>query len=657
MSILDLHGDDMLAAASKYVRPMLPEPKFNAAALVTAVPRGATEAVFQVSASVSELAQAPKRRTELESADGAMTNEFSDVFRQAGRDLRPDAQSAHAAEQLLYQFARGATKIVGGFVAGGPVGVIAMGAEEANSQADDLRREGVDLRTRATAGAVQGAGLALAAIPAAGATLKTTAGLYLAGGPGGYVAQQALTREVLQRGGYEKLGEQYDPLDPLGLAVASLVPLPFAAIGMRNARATQAAADAERVRTAPMPSEPTAVAAAARETMAPKVVDAARVAYAVERRAASNPGRGLRSEDAHEQAMARAEEAVTRGGAVQVADLVPVREIEGLEAFVKRSGIRAEPIPPEVRGDFLSWLRGVGGIDLGQKLDISGDRNNVRNNPGGIFRAGGQPTDILGTLAEEAGYLRPGQGDSYAFVELVQEALRGNRVLTLTEQAEASARTQAAESLAARLEAAETRLKLLGVDPAPAKGNVPAMEAYLRQREPDLLAAALFEARRAADQAPELDDLMQRARQMADDIIDSDRTIEQWEAEVAPMSVVMRRMVSNILAEQQSTRAPITPQAQNPEAAAPARGVGEAAAAPTVPQPGSAPAPEAAGLTSRLAQVEAEFPGLMVRMDGDEAARPLAEFLAAARAEADEIAADAPLVQALAECALLNGST
>jgi hypothetical protein len=323
MSILDLHGDDLMAAASRYVKPLAPEPKFSAWSTLTAVPRGAAEAVLQVSASATELAQAPVRRRGLESADGAMSNDFSEVFRQAGRDLRPDPETGHAAEQLIYQFARGATKIVAGAVAAGPAGVVVAGLEEANTQADELKRQGVDLQTRAGAGLAQGAGLALAALPVVGQTLRQTAALYVAGGPGGFVAGQALTREILQRGGYERIGSQFDPLDPVGLAVSALVPAVFAGVGIRGQRAAAAAKAAEDFRTGPVPSEPTATASAAREALSPEVVDAARVAFAVERRAASNPGDLVRGADAHETALARAEEAISRGEPVQVVDVAP----------------------------------------------------------------------------------------------------------------------------------------------------------------------------------------------------------------------------------------------------------------------------------------------------------------------------------------------
>jgi hypothetical protein len=58
----------------------------------------------------------------------------------------------------------------------------------------------------------------------------------------------------------------------------------------------------------------------------------------------------------------------------------------------------------------------------------------------------------------------------------------------------------------------------------------------------------------------------------------------------------------------------------------------------------------------RLAQIRAQFPDLMVQLDGMAAPMRLDDFLAAVKAEADELAADAPLMQVAAECALLNGT-
>jgi hypothetical protein len=661
MSILDLHGDDLMAAASRYVNQPKPEPSSSAFSLnltrgpqdmggMRALVGGAGEAILQIAASASELAQAPGKRRELPGVDGSMTNDFSEVFRAAGRDLRPDAQTAHVAEQLMYQFARGATKIIGGAFAAGPAGIVAAGLEEANTQADELRRQGVDFETRAMAGGVQGAGLALAALPLVGTSLKATAGLYLAGGPGGFVAQQALTREILQGAGYEQIGAQFDPLDPVGLAVSALVPLPFVAAGVRGQRLAATARAAEDFRAGPVPSEMTGAAAAAREAFAPEVVDAARVAYAVERRAAGNPAPDApRAADLHETAMARAEAAMSMGDAVRVSDLVPPRPIESLADFMARTKIKADPVPKEVTGDFLGFLKGLGGIDFAQKLDITGEPSGVLANPGGIFRKGGRQTDELALLSVEAGYLRDGS-DSYQFVELVQEAIRGNRVLTMMEQADKLGRDQHMEMMQARIEQVEAKLRLLGVDPAPAGSNVAALEAYVREHEPRILAAALDEARAVNELSPEFDALQDRARRIAQDMADGGRTLEQYEAEVQPLSAVMRRLV------QEATRAPEATPPANPEAATPTRGPRPAATEPSLPKPGAEPdAAQAAGVAARLAQIEAEFPDLMVQMDGDAAPRPLSQFLADAQREADEMAADAPLVQALAECSLLNG--
>lgn len=68
-------------------------------------------------------------------------------------------------------------------------------------------------------------------------------------------------------------------------------------------------------------------------------------------------------------------------------------------------------------------------------------------------------------------------------------------------------------------------------------------------------------------------------------------------------------------------------------------------------------APGAAGdsAAARVAATLNDFPELTVMVDGMDAPVRAADFLAAAKAEADDLAADAPLMQAAAECVLLNG--
>ena len=57
-----------------------------------------------------------------------------------------------------------------------------------------------------------------------------------------------------------------------------------------------------------------------------------------------------------------------------------------------------------------------------------------------------------------------------------------------------------------------------------------------------------------------------------------------------------------------------------------------------------------------MAEVQAAHPDLQVMLDGMDRPMPLADFLAAVKAEADEMEADAPLMQVAAQCAILNGS-
>jgi len=575
-----MYGDDTLESVRQQIRTPLPtpkaEPKFNAWGLVTAIPRGIGEASAQVMGTAVEVVTALKYMRDTPTKDmparvpvEAMQSDFADSLRDRGREFRPDPETAHAAEQVLYGFARGASKVIGGAVAAGPAGVVAAGVEEGVSAADDLKRQGVtDPNVRAKAGMVQGAGLALAALPVVGQTAAATAGLYAVGGPGGFMAQQALTRKILADAGHGDVAAQFDPLDPVGLAVSALIPGAFAVHGIRGQRKAAAAkADAELIARTKS-GEQTGTATAARDAYSPEVVDAARVAYAVEQRAAANPQPwSMRSADIHEQALSRAEDAMARGEPVQVADLYPPRVVESLESFLAANKIKDDAAPPEPKSDFLAFIKQAGGIDMAAKFDVTGERSGVLSNPAGIFRNGGRGLDDVALQAEAAGYLRPG-ADTRDFVEMVQNAVRGERVLTMEQQMAQAARDHHMATQAERLQLAEDKLRLLGVDPAPAGGNVKALEAYLAQNQQRLLGAALDELRAADNFSPEGEAMRSRARQIVADMQDGERTLPQYEADVESLSPAMRRLVQEELdAAAQAPTAP--PQGRAPEAAAP----------------------------------------------------------------------------------------
>jgi hypothetical protein len=179
-------------------------------------------------------------------ADEATVSDAGASFRNVSESLRPDPATASTAEKLVFGVVRPLAKIAGAAVTAGPIGVGFASAEEGFTQAEDLRRQGVDTATRTAVGTLAATATAASAfLPMAGPTLKSTAALYLAGGPGGFIAQQAATRAILEHADYDQIAAQYDPLDPMGLAVSSLIPLPFAAHGaFKASRMAPAAVDA-----------------------------------------------------------------------------------------------------------------------------------------------------------------------------------------------------------------------------------------------------------------------------------------------------------------------------------------------------------------------------------------------------------------------------
>lgn len=173
-------------------------------------------------------------------AAGDFDTEARRSFRNVATELRPNPLTATEAENMVFGLARGLTKVVGSTVALGPAGGAALfGASEADVTFQDLRGQGVDSMTAGKAAAVAGViGAGAVALPIAGQTLRSTTALYVAGGPGGFVAQQALTAGILEQANYTDLAKKYDPLDPTGLALSALIPLPFAGYGAwRNVKA------------------------------------------------------------------------------------------------------------------------------------------------------------------------------------------------------------------------------------------------------------------------------------------------------------------------------------------------------------------------------------------------------------------------------------
>lgn len=186
-----------------------------------------------------EAAQAAQKR--LLSGE-SFSNPIADQLRDAARWLGPNKQTAGVAENMLFDVSRVVTKAVGYSAAtGNPIaGAALTGADEGVTGADDLRRQGVDIATRTKAGTVTGLATGIGVgLPVAGRTITGTLGLAAAGGPGLFMAQQQITRDILNRADYSSLASQYDPFDPVGLAVSFLAPAAFGGLAL-HARARAA---------------------------------------------------------------------------------------------------------------------------------------------------------------------------------------------------------------------------------------------------------------------------------------------------------------------------------------------------------------------------------------------------------------------------------
>ena len=327
------------ALADMVQRPAAPkpqEPRFSIWGTLTAAPKGVAAGTAQAIGSAADVLGAfgsvlgstpasgggmfatqtdAERKQTIQAADKLRTS-GPDYLSNAGRSFRnvaadymPDPVTAHTAENAVANLFRVGSKAMTAAAALGPVaGAAVSGAEEGFTTADELAQKGVDPATRTAAGAVTAAVQAVGfALPVAGQTWGQTLGLALAGGPVSFVTQQAATREILQRADYGKLADQYDPFDPVGLTLSTLLPLGFGALAMR--------AGSKAKGPEPQPEAPRAD---------DESVDAARTALLAENLTATRPSDAPDLQGQHEQAYGRALDQLSSGQRVDVSDVAPV---------------------------------------------------------------------------------------------------------------------------------------------------------------------------------------------------------------------------------------------------------------------------------------------------------------------------------------------
>lgn len=647
MSLLDLHADDLTGAArnTAYIPPApkpAEGPKFNGWKATTATLRGARagaqesvgfwsdvvgafgqvvgaspEILGAVDLSPEQRRQADEQRVKLLTEGIDYSSEAGDLFREAARSSAPDPQTAHVAENLLYQFPRFATKAVGyGATTGPVVGSILTGADEAMAASDELKRQGVDLSTRTQAAAVQGVGAGLSvALPMAGKTVAQTVGLIAAGGPGTFIAQQAATREILRAADYSKIAEQYDPLDPVGLAVATLVPAGFGAYGLRryklqakaDAAATAAAAEREFI-AGPLPSERTPVAQAVdayRPT--PEQFDAALVAHQQEVRDAHamTPREDFAGFARHEEALAKAEDQMARGEPVRVAEIVDTIGQAEREA------------------NFRAWFGDSKVVD-------------EQGAPKVLYHGTASAFDEFAPEALQADGIHlsadPGVASTYASSRAMDDG-RGANVLPVFVKAERVKDVELISTDSIRQARAE------GFDAVRNGDHIVVMDAA------QVKSAVGNSGRFDRTSASLTDPLPAFTQRIAEAV-----TTAQREAKAMGMT------------PSKATRAEVTPpaaaaadaQVRDSTAGAAARPPQQADAA--APKGDGIPAPEeTAANTARLAEIQQQMPDLEVMLDGMDKPQKLSDFLASVQREADEMRADAQDFEVAANCFLTMG--
>lgn len=366
MALLDAYSEDQISAAmaAPTVAPKRQAPRFSLWGMTSAAPKGLAAGAAEAIGSAADILGAfgqimgatdgrtggmfstmtPKERTDFERANERLTTEDINYrseggrsFRNVAKDYMPDPLTAHGAEVVVGDLFRLGGKVVAAGMTLGPLaGAAVAGAEEGFTASDKLAEQGVDVATRTKVGAVTAAVTAGGfALPVAGKTAAQTIGLALAGGPLSFMGQQAATRGILEAADYSKLADQYDPFDPVGLALSTILPLGFGAMAMRGAKVRAKAAEAER-----------ATDITERDTASPEAVDAARVGLLNEGVGRSNPlPEDAAGAQSHAEAYAKAIDQQADGQRVDVADgLPPLVTAKASEAMAARM----EPIRTEL---------------------------------------------------------------------------------------------------------------------------------------------------------------------------------------------------------------------------------------------------------------------------------------------------------------------
>lgn len=550
--------------------------------------------------------------------DGVSTeNEFSRSLRNAAQDYLPDPMTSHQSEVVIADFSRVMTKAVGSTILTGTP--IPAALEEGMTTTDKLQQKGINTDTAMQVGLVTAAANAVAfGLPVVGSTIKSTLGLAAASGPATYIAQESATREILQRANYEDEASLHDPYNPLGLGLATLgsfIP-GGVALGLRARSASRAAAaareDASPVGELTTPVETPVSQAqieAARVQVLRDTIDSPRL----------TPADDVIGAAAHRRAMETAGEQLARGEPVNVMREIPESTLNRLgesRPFVEFVARVEEVMVANAKVEQPSgtWFSSSTVRDL-EVLDPAKARDGNLYGPA-VYMARDQEvsaTYARGGIDQKTGERLP-DGQVYATEFIPEKVFNAERTMPAAQAMEIAKAAGVA--------------KLPGLDGKPrVAGSTLYKELTKSLGSKSAVNAAL------SKQGFDAIEFKQNGAQL-----------------VAALKQVPVKKSSPPAAKAvvKSDGAPATPQAN--ETTLNAESTGGASTKPAAESGG------AKGEANPVADsIEAMNPNMVVEIEGMPR-MTVAELMAKVREEAAQDLAEVPLIQAAAECFIMNGA-
>lgn len=157
-------------------------------------------------------------------------NQLGPQLRKEAKRYTPDPQTAGTAGQIVFGVGTSLAK-AGAYSLTGPAAPALFGLDLGVNRADELKDQGVNTTTANVAGAITGVagGLGLRLPAALGATRLQSAAIGAALNPALNVAELGGIQLLLKNADYAKIAAQYQPFDPVNLAVAAVTGAAFGA--------------------------------------------------------------------------------------------------------------------------------------------------------------------------------------------------------------------------------------------------------------------------------------------------------------------------------------------------------------------------------------------------------------------------------------------